>query len=124
MTETATAKETRDTIEGYFGTLKDKGAWESFLSGDMTFTSLTSPQKRVEGKAAYLEATQRFYSTIRSVAVRSLLVDGNHACALTHYDLQPAVGSAFTTDVAEIFEVRDRKIASFDIYFDSAPFPK
>ena len=115
---------TRDTIQSYFTSLKQKQSWEAFLSDDMTFTSFTSPIKRVSGKLAYLESTKRFYSMITALDVRDLLVDGNKACGLTHYQLQPPQGPAFTSDVAELFEVRDGKISSFDIYFDSSPFPK
>jgi ketosteroid isomerase-like protein len=50
-------------------------------------------------------------------------VEGPKACALTRYQLQgPA--DVFQSDVAEIFTVRDGKIDSLGIYFDSAPFPK
>ncbi len=115
---------TRDTIQGYFGSLKQKTGWDSFLSDDMRFTSFTSPNKRLEGRAAYLESTKRFYSMIAALEVRDLLVDGHKACALTRYELQPPGGPAFRSDVAEVFEVRDGKISSFDIYFDSSPFPK
>ncbi|MEW5881327.1 MAG: nuclear transport factor 2 family protein [Pseudomonadota bacterium] len=115
---------TRDTIQAYFNSLKQKKDWETFLSDDMIFTSYTSPIKRVTGKAAYLEATKRFYSMITALKVKDLVVDANKACALTRYELQPPRGSAFESHVAEVFEVREGKIVSFDIYFDSAPFPK
>jgi ketosteroid isomerase-like protein len=61
---------------------------------------------------------------ITSVELRDLLVDHDKACALTTYRLQPPGGPAFTSDVAEVFAVRDGKISSLDIYFDSSPFPK
>jgi ketosteroid isomerase-like protein len=62
---------------------------------------------------------------IAGVELRSLIVEGEKACALTRYRLSPPKDApAFTSDVAEVFSVRDDKIASFDIYFDSAPFPK
>jgi len=115
---------TRDTIEAYFNSLKQKKDWESFLSDDMIFTSFTSPIKRVSGRTAYLESTKRFYSMITALEVKEVMVDGDRACALTHYDLQPPGGPAFGSDVAEVFKVRGGKIASFDIYFDSTPFPK
>jgi ketosteroid isomerase-like protein len=115
---------TRDTIQGYFNALKQKTGWESFLSDDMVFTSFTTPLKRVSGKTAYLEATRRFYSMITAMEVRDLLIDGHRACALTRYQLQPPGGPSFASDVAEVFGVRDNKISSFDIYFDSSPFPK
>jgi ketosteroid isomerase-like protein len=116
---------TRQTVERYFDQLKRHSGWEALLADDMTFTSFTIPNKRVDGKVSYLEATKRFYSTIARVEVRELLVDGDRACAFTHYDLQPPNGGpAFQSDVAEVFSVKDGKIGSLGIYFDSAPFPK
>jgi ketosteroid isomerase-like protein len=61
---------------------------------------------------------------ITVLEVKDLLIDGDKGCALTRYQLQPPAGPAFGSDVAEVFEVRDGKISSLDIYFDSSPFPK
>ena len=116
---------TTDTVQGYFASLTQKNGWEAFLSDNMVFTSFTSPIKQLRGRATYLESTKRFYSMITAVEVRDLMVDGQRACALTRYHLQPPGGApAFTSDVAEVFGVRDGRIRSFDIYFDTAPFPK
>jgi ketosteroid isomerase-like protein len=116
---------TRETVQGYFHALEQQQGWESFLADDMVFTSFTSPIKRVAGREAYLQATKRFYSMIRAVEVRELMVDGTRACALTRYQLQPPNGGpAFASDVAEVFSVTNDKIDSFAIYFDTAPFPK
>ncbi|MGC8595714.1 MAG: nuclear transport factor 2 family protein [Candidatus Kryptoniota bacterium] len=115
---------TRDTILGYFNSLKQRKGWEAFLADDIAFTSFTYPINQITGRARYLEATKRFYSMITALEIRDLLVDGNKACALTRYELQPPSGPTFKSDVAEVFEVRDGKIISFDIYFDTAPFPK
>jgi ketosteroid isomerase-like protein len=90
----------------------------------MAFTSFVSPIKQVTGKAAYLEATKRFFSMITAVEVRDMIVDGDRTCALTRYDLQVPGGRAFDSHVAEVFKVRNEKISSLEIYFDSAPFPK
>lgn len=115
---------TKDTIHGYFDSLKQRREWESFLSEDVVFTSFTSPVKKVSGKTAFLDSTKRFYSMIISVEVKELLIEENKACALIRYELQPPTGSNFRSDVAEIFTVRNGKIDSFAIYFDSSPFPK
>jgi hypothetical protein len=82
---------TKATIEGYFGSLKQKKDWESYLADDMVFTSFTSPIKQVNGKAAFLESTKRFYSGIITFELRDLLVEEEKACALTRYRLQPLV---------------------------------
>jgi hypothetical protein len=115
---------TKDTIHGYFDCLKQKKGWESFLSDSMIFTNFTSPIKQVIGKDEYIESTKRFYSMIISVDVKDLMIEGEKACALTHYELQPPIGNTFSSDVAEIFTVRNGKIDSFAIYFDGTPFPK
>ena len=115
---------TRETIQGYFDALKNKKQWERYFSDDVFFVSNTSPIKRVNGKNAFIEATKRFYSSLISIEVKDVLCDNEKACALTHYQLQAPDKSVFTSDVAEIFTVKDGRINSFAIYFDSAPFPK
>jgi ketosteroid isomerase-like protein len=114
---------TKETVQHYFAELTKKGNWESLLSDDLAFTSFASPVKQVTGKAAYLESTKRFFSMIRSLEVRDLIVEGAKACALTSYQLQAPAGS-FRSDVAEIITVTNGKISSVAIYFDTAPFPK
>jgi ketosteroid isomerase-like protein len=113
---------TRDTVQDYFDSLKHKKNWETFLSEELTFTSFTNPIKHVAGKSAYLESTKRFFSMIATVELKNLLVEGPKACALTRYKLQSPRGAAFDCHVAEVLEVRDGKIKSLEIYFDSAPF--
>ena len=115
---------TKDTIQRYFDSLGKKSGWEAFLADDMTFTSFGSPMKQVKGKDAYLETTKRFFSMIAAVELRDLIVDGDKTCALTRYDLQAPGGRAFDSHVAEVFKVRNGKISSLAIYFDSGPFPK
>jgi len=118
------AMTTRETIQGYFAALKEQRGWQSFLSDDLVFISFTGPVKRVTGKTEFLHATERFYSSIVSFEVREILCDKEKACALTHYELRMADNHSFTSEVAEIFAVKDGRINSFAIYFDSAPFPK
>jgi len=116
---------TRATIEQYFDRLAQRGDWESTFADAMTFTSYTSPVKELKSKTAFLSATKRFYASIGSAHVRELLVDGDRAVALTRYEIRPPKDApSFTSDVAEVFRVKDDAILSLEIYFDSAPFPK
>lgn len=115
---------TRTTIDGYFADLKEGKDWQRFFADDLVFTSRTSPVRQLAGRETIVQATQRFYSMISQVDVRRLIIDGDRACALTRYVLTPPSGPSFESDVAEIFQVRDGEIATFDIYFDSAPYPK
>ena len=116
---------TRATIDGYFERLRQGNGWDEYLADDIAFTSLTSPMKTVSGKESYLQATRRFYSSIMRVDVRELLIDGDRACALTRYIIQPVNGApTFESDVAELFTVRDDQIRTLTICFDTARYPK
>src|SRR2546428_7107131 len=114
---------TKEIVQRYFEELKQRGRWESFLADDRSFTSFSRPLKEVTGKAAYLESTKRFFSMVKSVEVRDLIIEGAKGCALTRYQLQAPSGSRFQSDVADLFMVRNGKIDTFAIYFDTAPFP-
>lgn len=115
---------TAQIVRDYFAALARKQGWEAFLAQDLAFTSHASPGRQISGKDAYLASTRRFFSMIASLEVTKLIVDGAQACALTRYELRPPAGPAFHSDVAEVFAVKDGKIASLDIYFDGTPFPK
>lgn len=73
---------TRDTVQAYFNSLREKGDWKIFLADQMVFTSFGTPSKQLTGRDAYLESTKRFYSMIDAVEIRDILVDGNKACVL------------------------------------------
>jgi len=116
---------TKRTLEVFFDMVMQKADWESMLANDMVFISATSPLKQVNGKAAALPGLRRFYSMVSKVDVREMIVEGEKACALTRYTLQPPTGAPpFTSDVAEIFTVQNDKITKFAIYFDTAPYPR
>ncbi len=114
---------TRTTVEDYFTALRAGGAWSDHLAPTLSFTSHASPGRTVAGRDAYLAATAGFFSMVRDVELRDLVVDGDRACALTTYTLQPRVGEPFRSDVAEVLAVRDGAIDALEIYFDSAPYP-
>lgn len=116
---------TRDTIQRYFDRLQERSDWGSLLADDVVFTSRTSPGRQIRGRDQFLQGTGRFYGMIVEAQLRDLIVDGEKACALTHYRLQPPNGGAeFESDVAELFTVRDGRIDSLTIYFDTAPYPR
>jgi len=116
---------TKQTLGLFFDAVMEKADWPSLLADDVVFISATSPLRQINGKAAALPGLRRFYSMVSSFVVREIIVEGEQACALTRYSLQPPNGGpSFTSDVAEIFTVRNDKITSFAIYFDTAPYPK
>ena len=113
---------TRKTVHDYFEALSAGRDWPSFLAEGLTFASHASPAKQVTGRDAFIESTKGFYSMIERVELRQLITDGHRACALARYVLSPPQGESFTCDVAEVFTVRNDRIETFEIYFDSAAF--
>ena len=115
---------TREVIQAYFDSLKADRGWEDYLSEQIRFTNFGSPVTRTRGKGPCVELLKRFYSMVRTIEIEGILVDGDKACVLTRYELQPPVGPGFESHIAELLEVGGDKIESFGIYFDSAPYPK
>jgi ketosteroid isomerase-like protein len=113
---------TKETIQKYLDSIHN--GFESLVTDEAKFTSFTSPVRSVAGKAAYVAATRNFYSKVASFEVRDLIVDANRACALTRYEVRGKDGGTFTSDVAEVFTVKDGKVDSLAIYFDLTPYPR
>ena len=109
----------QETVQKYLKALKNKQDWSQFLADDMVFIN---NGKEIRGKENYIESTKRFFSSIQSLEVRNILVDGDLACALNHYTLSSPSGNTIISDVAEIYSVHEGKFTSFAIYFDTAPF--
>lgn len=124
MADAIADRSTRCTVESYFEALRSGGDWQRFIGEQIVFRSRTSPNREIAGRDAFVAATKGFYGMIQSVEVLRLVTEGSNVVALTRYTLKPPSGGAFASDVAEVFELRDGAIVSFDIYFDSAPYPK
>ena len=114
------ALETRDTIATYFQRLY-AGGWEALIGDDVLFTS---PTGETRGKAAYVEGTNRFKQVAKSVEVRQLIVEEENVSAVTRYKLLSPKGNLWYCDTVEIFSVRNGKIQSSKIFFDTAGFGK
>jgi len=109
---------TSETVRAYYKGLKEN-AWEPYIAEDMVFNS---PTTKSYTKSAYVQATKRFLQTVKSVEVSQLLIDGSNACALAQYSLRSPNGDPAVCDVAEILSVKDDKIRSSTIYFDTEAF--
>lgn len=115
----------RSTIESYFKRIEARQGWDEFFADDVVFAMVTSPGRTAAGKPACIQATGRFYASVERLNVRQLVADDDSAAALVRYTIKPANGAPrFESDVAEFFELRDGRIKTFTICFDTAPYPK
>jgi ketosteroid isomerase-like protein len=115
-----TSGETRALLEKYYGGLSSKGDWHSMLSVEILLTGTIA--KESTGKEAFVN--NNFFKMVRSLKVIEMIVENETACAVVSYDLVSPKGVSFLSDVAEIWNVKDGKLASLAIYFDTAAFQK
>jgi len=102
----------------YFDAI-NMGGWEKYLAEDMVMGIF---DKEVPTKPAYVAATRRFLQVAKQVAVRRLIVEGDSAAAIVRYKLVSPRGPVTSADVAEFFTVKNSKIISNNIFFDTTTF--
>ena len=110
---------TKEIIQDYYDAINKKGDWQSFISDDITFTSVG---KITYDKKSYVEATSRFLQVVKSLKINEFIVEGGKACITVEYRLQSPKGNTSDCEVAEVLMVKDGKIYSSCIFFDTASF--
>lgn len=119
------SKSTRKLLETYYEGFAKKQGWESvisdgfkFIGGDMTKTTPTI------GKAAYIEVINRFSRVFQTMRVKEMVIDGDSACVIGNYNYKFPNGASMDGDVAEIWKVKNGKLDSLTIFFDTLTFDK
>ncbi len=110
---------TNQVIQKYFEALDRKGGWEQFVADDIAFDS---PGAKTKGKDAYVQGTTQFLQVVTSAKINQLIVEGQNACVLSHYNLLSPSGKSAESEVAEILVVENDQIQSSTIFFDTAAF--
>jgi len=116
-----TLKSTREIIATYYDRISQKGDWQSFISEDITFTSVG---KITHTKKEYVEATGRFLNVVKSLKINEFIVEENKAAITVEYNLLSPKGNTGSCEVAEVLMVRNDKIYSSCIFFDTESFRK
>jgi len=113
------SKTTKEIIELYYNEINNKGDWQSLISDDITFTG---PGQITHTKNAYVEATSRFLRVVKHLKINEFIVEENKACITVEYSLESPSGNTSSCEVAEVLMVKDNKIYSSCIFFDTALF--
>jgi len=111
--------QTKDIIRRYYEGLQQKQGWEALIADDMDFKG---PKTRTTDKDGYIQATISFLRMVRSVELRSIIAEDEDAAAIADYQLVSPSGKTGLITLAEIFMIKEEKIASSVIYFDTAAF--
>ena len=114
---------TKELLETYYKGFAQKSNWDSVLSDDFKFIggdmTKTSP---IIGKAAYIEVIKRFSQLFTSMRIKHMIIENNSACVIGNYDYVFPNGKSIIGDVAEIWKVKDNKLDSLTIFFDTLTF--
>ena len=113
---------TRDVIQSYYDSLNKKNdKWQELYSEDAIFSD-ASQTLNAKGKAAIIQSFIPFLKGVEAVKIEQMIVEGEHACALVGYIYINPKGEKMSQDVAEVWEVKDGKLAKLTIYFDLTAF--
>ncbi len=110
----------RELLGKYYSGLASKGDWYSMLSDEILLTGTIA--KESKGKEPFVN--NNFFKMVKGLNVKQMIVENENACAVVLYDLMSPKGNSFTSEVAEIWKMKNGNLESLAIYFDTAQFQK
>ena len=110
----------KELLDRYYEILKGKGHPGPLLSEDFLLGGTVDKETR--GRDGYSDSL--FFKYIQSLKVKTLIIEGERACAVVHYELASPKGDTFSCDVAEIWTLKEGKLGSLAMYFDNAAYQK
>lgn len=117
------SQETRHLLETYYKAFAEKANWENviaddfqYIGGDMTHTA------PVIGRQAYIEIIKRFSQRFEAMHVQQMIVEADKAAVIGNYDFVFPNGVKINGNVSEFWTVKDGKLSSLTLYFDTLTF--
>ena len=109
---------TKDLVQSYYKSLEEKDdKWEDLYLEDAVFSD-ASKTLLAKGKEAVVQSFTPFLKGVAGIKIKQLIVEGKTACAIVGYEYVNPKGERMAQDVAEIWEVKNDKLAKLTIYFD------
>jgi len=116
---------TKEFLETYYKGFAKKQDWESVISDDFQFYGGDMTNKTpITGKQAYVNVINRFSQVFYSMRVKKMIIENDNACVIGNYDYLFPNGKKINGDVAEIWTVKNGKLNSLTIFFDTLTFDK
>jgi ketosteroid isomerase-like protein len=114
---------TKEILETYYKGFAQKQGWEAVISDDFKFVGgdMTKTEPIV-GKQAYIDVIKRFSQLFQNMRVKEMIIEGDRACVIGNYDYVFPNGNSINGDVAEIWKVKNGKLAALTIFFDTLTF--
>ncbi len=109
---------TQDAIDRFYRSIIDKNDnWKELWTDDAVFRD-ASGTLHAEGKPAVIQSFTPFLKGVARLEVRQRIVQGAHACYVIGYTYVNPKGENMQQEDAEVWEVRNGKLAKLTIYLD------
>ncbi len=109
---------TQDVIQSFYRSISNKDdQWKEFWSDDAVFSD-ASQTLFAKGKDAVIQSFTPFIKGVVGLKVSEIIVEGEKACFIISYTYVNSKKENLNQDVAEVWKVRDGKLANLTIYFD------
>jgi ketosteroid isomerase-like protein len=105
-------------LKNYYDRVAKGGGWGDLLSENFVLSGTIA--RGSSGREAYVNNS--FFKLVRGLEVEEMIAEGNTGFALVNYDVVSPKGKAFTSRVAELWKMKEGKLDSVAIYFDTAAF--
>src|SRR6187549_2701077 len=114
---------TKRLLETYYKGFAEKANWENTIADDFQYVGgdMNNTQP-VVGKQAYVEIIKRFSQRFQSMRVTQMIVEGDKASVIGNYDFQFPNGQKINGNVSENWTVKNGKLQSLTLYFDTLTF--
>ena len=114
---------TRQLLETYYTGFAQKANWEVTLADDFQYVGGDmNNTKPVVGKQAYIEIIKRFSQRFEAMRVKQMIIEGDKASVIGNYDFQFPNGHKINGNVSELWTIRNGKLQSLTLYFDTLTF--
>ena len=114
---------TRQLLEKYYKGFSEKANWESAIADDFEYVGGDMNNiKPIVGKQAYIEIIKRFSQRFEAMRVKQMIVEGDKASVIGNYDFLFPNGVKLNGNVSENWTVKNGKLQSLTLYFDTLTF--
>jgi ketosteroid isomerase-like protein len=116
---------TKELLQIYYSGFAQKSGWESVIADDFKFTGgdMTNASPSI-GKQKYIEIINKFSRVFKTMRVKEMIVEDDRACVIGNYDFVFPNGNHINGNVVELWKVKQDKLDSLTIYFDTLTFQK
>ena len=114
---------TMQLLDTYYKGFAEKANWESVIADDFEYVGGDMNNiKPIVGKQAYIDIIKRFSQRFDAMRVKQMVIEGDRASVIGNYDFVFPNGFKINGNVSENWTVRNGKLQSLTLYFDTLTF--